>query len=118
VLVRQFRKATEKVMLEIPAGKLEGREDPVEAAKRELKEETGFTAQKIEKLFSYYPCVGYSEEIIHIYLCTGLTAGSTDFDDDEAIDTVECPKEEMLQMVMDGRIEDGKTMVAAFYVNK
>lgn len=118
VLVRQFRKAAEKVLLEIPAGKLEGDEDPMEAAVRELKEETGYTAESIEHLTSFYPAIGYSCERIHLYACRGLTAGETDFDDDEAIEIEEYSPAEMMRMVQSGEIEDGKTIIAAYYVNR
>ena len=112
VMVRQFRKAAEKVVLETPAGKREKGEDPLETAKRELKEETGYTADKIELLTKFYAAVGYSEEIIHVYLCAGLTPGETDFDDHEAIEVVEYDLDTLLAMVESGAIEDGKTIVA------
>ncbi|MDD3874872.1 MAG: NUDIX hydrolase, partial [Methanosarcina sp.] len=89
VLVRQFRKAAEKVILEVPAGKIDPGEDPFHSAVRELKEETGYTAEKIEHLTSFYSSVGYSEEIIHLYMATGLTPGETEFDSNEALEILE-----------------------------
>lgn len=116
VLVRQFRYAAGEVVLEIPAGKLEEGENSMEAAIRELKEETGYSAAKIQYLFSYYCGIGYSEELLHSYLFTGLTPGETHFDEDEALETVEYTPDEMIEMVMNGEICDSKTIIAAYYL--
>ncbi len=117
IMVKQFRKPAERVMLEVPAGKIEaGETDAEKTALRELKEETGYSAEHIRLLTRMYPSVGYAEEVLYIYLCTGLTAGETDFDDNEAIDIEEYPIDELYQMVMDGRIEDGKSQVAILMV--
>ena len=112
VLVRQFRKAAEKVILEVPAGKIDPGEDPFHSAVRELKEETGYTAEKIEHLTSFYSSVGYSEEIIHLYMATGLTPGETEFDSNEALEILEYDLDSLKKMVLDGKIEDGKTIAA------
>jgi len=117
VMVKQFRKPAEKVMLEVPAGKREKDENPIETAIRELKEETGYTASDIRLLTKFYASVGYSEEIIYVYLCTGLTPGETEFDDNEAIDIVEYDLEELHKMVMSGEIDDAKTIVAILVTN-
>ena len=109
---RQFRKPLERVVLEIPAGKLEDGEDPLSAAGRELAEETGYRAEKIEYLTKYYPSVGYCQEALYMYLCTGLTKGQTDLDEDEAIDIYEYSFEELYDMIDRGELEDGKTMAA------
>lgn len=111
-LVRQFRSAFNKELLEVPAGKLEKGEDPFKAAVRELKEESGFTAKQIIPLGEYLPTVGYSTEKLSLYLARELTAGDTDFDSDEFISLVKIPFDEAYQMCMDGRIQDGKTVVA------
>ena len=89
VLVRQFRKAAERAVLEAPAGKIEEGEDPQLTAIRELKEETGYSADHIEHITSFYSSIGYSEEVIHLYYATGLTPGETNFDDNEAMDVIE-----------------------------
>jgi len=112
-MVRQFRKATESVMFELPAGKLDpGDTDPLEAAKRELREETGYTAAKWTHLVSFYTSVGYSTELLHTYLAEELTAGETDFDDNEAIDIELCAPEALYEMIDRGEITDGKTLAA------
>ena len=114
LMVKQFRKPAGKVMLEAPAGKLEPGEDPLEAAKRELKEETGYTAANVRKLCAFYSSVGYSEEVLTLYLCTDLTPGETDFDENEAIDNVEVPLDELYRMAVAGEIDDAKTLIAIF----
>jgi len=116
IMVRQFRKPAERVMLEVPAGKIDEGENPETAALRELKEETGYTAGKIRKLTQMYPSVGYSEEILHLYLCTELTAGETCFDENEAIDIEEYDIDELVSMVMNGTIQDGKSQIAILMV--
>lgn len=116
-MVRQYRKAAGRVMLEVPAGKIDPDEkDPEKTALRELKEETGYSAEHITLLTRMYPSVGYSEEILYIYLCTGLTAGETDFDENEAIDIEEYSVDILYQMVMEGKIEDGKSQTAILMV--
>lgn len=111
-LIRQYRIAFDAEVLEIPAGKLEKGEDPFEAAKRELSEETGFTAKHYFNLGEMWPTVGYCGEKIYIYLATGLTKGETHPDDDEFVTTVKMPFEQAWNMCMDGTIKDGKTIVA------
>ena len=104
-------------MLEVPAGKIdEGEMNPEKTALRELREETGYRASSIRLLTRMYPSVGYSEETLYIYLCTGLTAGETDFDENEAIDIEEYSIDTLYRMVMEGKIEDGKSQVAILMV--
>lgn len=116
VMVRQYRKPAERVMLEVPAGKIDAGEQPEHAAVRELKEETGYTAGKVRHLTSFYPCVGYSQEVLHLYLCTDLTPGETCFDENEAIDIEELELDVLHKMVMDGDIQDAKTVIAVLMV--
>lgn len=116
VLVRQFRKPLERDILEIPAGKIEKNEDPMAAAIRELKEETGYTAKNMSFIGKMYPSVGYTTELIYLYLCTELTPGETDFDESEAIDIEEYDLEELYKMSLSGKIEDGKTLAAILLV--
>ncbi|MCL1809330.1 MAG: NUDIX hydrolase [Clostridiales bacterium] len=112
VMVRQYRKAAGKAVLEAPAGKREKGEAPLVTAVRELKEETGYTASDVVLLTKFYSSVGYSEEIIYIYLCTGLVPGETDFDDNEALDVMEYDLGELCEMALNGEIEDSKTIIA------
>lgn len=116
VMVRQYRKAAERVMLEAPAGKIDPGEEAVSAAVRELKEETGYTAGNVEFLTKFYPSVGYSQEVLHLYLCRDLVAGTTCFDENEALDILEMDVDELYTMAMSGQIEDAKTIVAIFMV--
>lgn len=113
LLVNQFRKAAEQVVLEVPAGKIEkGEPEPLTTAKRELKEETGYTAANWRWLSSFYSSIGYSTEKIHLYLATDLTPGETEFDDNEAIELVELDLEEAKNQVLAGKIMDAKTITA------
>ncbi len=118
VMVRQYRKAANRVMLEVPAGKIDPGEAPEKTAARELKEETGYTPENVKFLMKFYPSVGYSQEILYLYLCTGLKAGETDFDENEAIDIEEYEIDTLYRMAMDGDIEDGKTIIAILTVKK
>ena len=111
-LVRQFRCAFNREVLEIPAGKLEKGEDPFFAAVRELEEETGFKSDSFVKLGEYWPTVGYCTETVHLYLAKMLTKGETHFDSDEFISLVKMPYEQAYQMCMDNSICDGKTQLA------
>ena len=113
IMVKQYRYPMRKVILEIPAGKIDkGESDPDEAAVRELKEETGYTAGRMEKLGKIYPSVGYSEEGIELYLCRDLVPGETDMDEDEAIDIAEYDFDEACRMAESGEIRDAKTVCA------
>jgi ADP-ribose pyrophosphatase len=111
-MVKQFRKPMESPILEVPAGKLDGDEDPADAALRELSEETGYTAGKLEKLTEFYPSVGYTTEVLHIYLATDLKPGACHPDENEVLEVMEMDLEEVYRMVMDGKIHDGKTIAA------
>lgn len=112
VLVRQFRKATEEFLLEIPAGKLEIGEEPQTAILREIKEETGYEVEKIEYITEFYTSPGFSNERIHLYFAMLGAAGETDFDEGEDIEIVLCEKEEALEWIMQGKIKDAKTIAA------
>lgn len=113
-LVRQFRMPLNRVTLEIPAGKLDTPdEDRFEAAKRELREETGFTASKWTHLTDLATTPGFCTEVISIYLAQGLTAGETDFDDDEFLNLVRIPFDEFVGMCRRGEICDSKTVCGA-----
>ena len=112
-LVRQYRTALGRVTVEIPAGKLAPGEDPLECAGRELLEETGMSAEKIAFLTTIATSDGFCDELIHIYMATGLTFSRSDPDADEFINVDLVPLEELVDAVLDGRIEDAKTVVGA-----
>lgn len=110
-LVRQFRYPFGEAVLEIPAGKLEVGEDPFECAARELSEETGFAAGEFTYLGRFYPSPGYCKETLHVYLARELKAGKIHLDENEYLDVVKYPFEELVRMVMDGEILDAKTII-------
>jgi ADP-ribose pyrophosphatase len=111
LLVRQFRLPAAKSLWELPAGRLDEGEKPLEAARRELKEETGYQARKWKKLASYWPSPGFVAEKMTIFLATGLTAGEAQPMDDERIECRWFKRKELDKMIRDGKIEDGKTMI-------
>ena len=110
--VRQYRYAAGDTLLEAPAGKLEPGEDPLTCAARELGEETGFTAEEIVPLGAFWPTQGYCRERIHIYLALGLKKGRMHLDVGEFLHVEKYPLEELLEMTLDGRIDDCKTVIA------
>ena len=112
-LVRQYRTALGRVTVEIPAGKLTPGEDPLEAASRELLEETGMTAGKIAFLTTIASSDGFCDELIHIYMATGLEFSKSSPDADEFINVDLVELSELVDAVLDGRIEDAKTVVGA-----
>ena len=112
-LVRQYRTALGRVTVEIPAGKLDPGEDPLECANRELLEETGMRAERMAFLTTIATGVGFCDELIHMYMATGLTFASSDPDADEFINVDLVPLNELIDAVLDGRIEDCKTVTGA-----
>lgn len=110
VMVKQYRKPFDKVILELPAGKIEKDEDPQEAALRELKEETGCLAGEVKSLGRIFPSVGYTSEILYLYMAWKLEQGQTNFDENEAIEVVKIPFREAVDMVIRGEICDAKTV--------
>ena len=111
-LVRQFRYAVGKTWLEIPAGKLEPGEDHLECAKRELSEETGCTATEYIDLGKYILSPGYSTELLHIYLARGLSSGEAHPDENELLNAVTVPYDELHNQALNNEIEDIKTAMA------
>lgn len=115
VLVRQYRKALDKVIYEIPAGKLEAGEQPEDCASRELKEETGYTARKLSLVTSFYTSPGFADEIIYIYEAAEIEAGIATPDQDEFVERVEVSLEEALALIQKDEIHDAKTEYAVQY---
>lgn len=112
LMVRQYRNALDRFTLEIPAGGLNKDEPTIEAAKRELEEETGYRAGKVEKLLSIRTTVAFCNEKIDIYLATELVSGKQHLDEDEFLDVEAHELKELIQMIYDGVIEDSKTVSA------
>lgn len=120
LMVRQYRNALERETLEIPAGGLNGADEPTKiAAARELEEETGYTAGKMELLISLYTTVAFCNEKIDVYVATDLKKSKQHLDDDEFLDVESHDIDELLQSIYDCRIQDGKTISALLaYYNK
>ena len=112
LLERQFRYPYNEVIYEIPAGKLEKGEDPYQAALREFEEETGNKAESLEHLTDIYPTCGYSSEVIYLYLAKDYVKTTTNFDEDEVIETEYIPLNDVLEMINSGKIKDAKTICA------
>ena len=110
-LVRQYRHPAVRYLLELPAGTLNDREPPEAGAARELEEELGLVAGKLEKLSEFFVSPGFCEEKMWLYLATDLTETAQRLDDDEMIEVVRLPIERALQMITDGEIEDAKTII-------
>ncbi len=115
VLVRQFRTAVQKTIWEFPAGTLERGETPLACAKREIIEETGFKANRWRKIGSFYPAPGISTEFMHIFLASGLSAADMSLDCDEFIERKIVSFSRLQNLIRNGKIVDGKTMLGFFY---
>ncbi len=116
LLLRQYRYAAGGMLWEIPAGVLEVGEQPVECARRELREEAGAEAERIEHLVSIFTTPGFTDERIHLFLATGLRAGAATPNPDELIEVAPRPLSQALAMIRDGEIQDAKSIVALLYV--
>lgn len=117
-LERQFRYPYNRVVVEVPAGKLEWGEQPDDAARRELKEEIGATAGRWTFLGEMLPTPGFCDELQRVYLAQDLTFGETHPDEDEFLDVFKVPLTEALDMAADGRIQDSKTVAALFRADR
>lgn len=118
ILEKQFRYPLHQVFIELPAGKIDAGEDILVTGQRELLEETGYSASEWHKLGHQHPCIGYSNEVIHMYLARGLSAGAHQRDDDEHLEVYEASFSDCLSMIQSGEITDGKTIVALFFAEK
>ena len=116
LLIRQYRYAAGGFLWEIPAGTLDPGEDPETCARRELLEETGVSAAHLERLTSIFTTPGFTDEVIHLYLASGLTAGTPSRERDEFIEVVPQPLSQVLARIRDGEVRDAKTVVAILYM--
>lgn len=118
VMVEQYRKALERAIVEIPAGKLEQGEKPEVCALRELEEETGYECQKIEPLISFYTSPGFADELVHLFIATGLKkkVDAADLDEDEFVNLIEVSLEEAVDFMKQQKIYDAKTAFAVQYL--
>ena len=110
LLVRQHRPAVDGHLLELPAGLVDPGEEPIDTARRELSEETGFAADHVEPLVSCYTSPGFSTEIIHIFAATGLHEATAAHDEEEEIELVRMSLEDAIRQVLEGEISDAKTV--------
>jgi ADP-ribose pyrophosphatase len=110
VLVRQLRPAVNAALLELPAGLVDPGEEPIDCARRELAEETGYLANRIEPLLSFYTSPGFSTELIHVFVATDLQTALVAHDEEEDIEVVRLPLEAAIRQVTEGEISDAKTV--------
>ena len=111
VMIRQYRHAVGGYIYEIPAGKLHFGEDPRDCAMREVEEEIGYKIGNLEPLLSFFTTPGFTDEIIHIYLGENLTLGTQDLGEDEVLEVIEMPLTKTIELIKDGSIKDGKTII-------
>jgi ADP-ribose pyrophosphatase len=118
VMVQQYRKALERTIVEIPAGKLEKNEDPKEAALRELEEETGYTADSLQKVTSFYTSPGFADELIHLYIAENIKPleEKKELDEDEFVNVMLVSLEEAKKLTESQEIYDAKTAYAVLYL--
>ena len=117
-MVTQYRKSMESISLEIPAGKLDPGEDPKDAARRELKEETGLEIGSLKHLVSMHSTPGFSNEIIHLYSATDLSEGTSCADEDEFISVEKKPISQLVKMVLNHEITDAKSIIGILLADK
>ena len=115
LLIRQYRYAANGYMYEIPAGRLDDGEEPATCARRELKEETGCTAERVEHLYTLYTTPGFTDERIHLFMAVGLTRGETGHEADEFMEIETIPLSKALTMIAIGEIQDAKTALGLLF---
>lgn len=118
LLERQFRYPLNRVFIEFPAGKIDPGEDPLACAKRELREETGYTATHWQHVCTIHNAIAYSDEHLELYLARGLAAGPNALDEGEFLEIYQAPLSELLDGVRSGKVTDVKTIIGAFWLDK
>lgn len=116
IMVKQYRKAPEEILLELPAGKLEPDEKPEVCAKRELLEETGYKVENMKKLFSFYTTPGYSNELLHLFQGKVTKFKKKELDADEFIEITKIKPAEIMNLIFQGKIKDSKTIIGLLYI--
>lgn len=111
LLIRQYRHAAGGYIYEIPAGKIDPGEDPLDCAAREVEEEIGLRASSLAPMLSFYTTPGFTDEVIYLFLATGLTPGTQSLEHDEVLEVVKMPLEEAVRHIADGTIRDAKTII-------
>jgi ADP-ribose pyrophosphatase len=111
LLIRQYRHAAGGYIYEIPAGKIDPGEEPIACAAREVEEEIGRRPSSLAPMLSFYTTPGFTDEVIHLFLATGLTPGTQSLEHDEVLEVVEMPLEQAIRHIADGTIRDAKTII-------
>ncbi|MHB1346225.1 MAG: NUDIX domain-containing protein [Candidatus Humimicrobiaceae bacterium] len=118
ILIRQYRYPVEEVLIEIPAGKLDKNEDPLDCAKRELQEEVGAVGGSFTHLTSFHTTPGFSNEFLHLYLATGFEKKENNPDEDEFLQILSIPIKECVDWVFEGKIKDAKSIIGILMANE
>ena len=117
-LIRQYRYPLNRHFIEVPAGKIDPGEDPLDTAKRELREECGYSAAEWRHLTTLHPAIGYANERIELYLARGITQAGRQLDDDEFLEVMHVPVTEAMTWIRDGRITEAKAVMALLWAEK
>jgi len=118
IMVKQFRYPVNAVVLELPAGKIDPGETPEDTIQRELAEETGYRAEFLKSICQIHTCVGYSDELLHLFWAGNLQECKLSADDDETIEIIKIPAEEAIALALNGKITDAKTLIGLFWLKE